>query len=579
MILVCKHLIMTETRAIVCRPIWVGISIGLLCVAYFYLLDRALFSSVSFSPIFRDLLKPDAATAWVALAASVLAALWKKPEPILWLVQMLGRNVYWVILTSVVIIAIAAAQIYHNYPLSMDEYAAVFQAKILASGHISARLPSSYVDWMVVPGFNGEFLLASRQTGRVVSEYWPGFALLLAPFEFLGVSWLCNALLGGLALYLIHWITREITRDDRAAGWALLFAIASGVFVADAISYYSMQAHLTANLLFVALLLRPTAVRALCAGLVGSIALILHNPLPHALFAAPWLIALAADRQQRRLLLYLTAGYLPGLAIGVFWLLVRWQIGAGQTPFNPSVLISGVFTWPNAALLNARAASLTKMWLWAAPCLFVFAFVGFARNRHNLYVRLLTASAVLTFVGYLFVVFDQGHGWGYRYMHSAWGVIPILAASALSDRSEMMPRLSSFAGASAILGLLIVVPLQMAQIEGFVARHLAQIGTPRRPGNNVFFIRPRGGFYVADMVQIDPYLREVDLILVSRGTELDTKMIAANWPGAIRIASEPAYDQWYLGSEDRRRPTLDNNIKQFVFVSQTTPTPPNVADR
>ena len=72
--------------------------------------------------------------------------------------------------------------------------------------------------------------------------------------NFFKVPWLCNASLSGLALVLIHRITQEITGDRRAAGWAQLFTVASGAFAADALSYYSMQAHLTANLLFVALL-------------------------------------------------------------------------------------------------------------------------------------------------------------------------------------------------------------------------------------------------------------------------------------------------------------------------------------
>jgi len=28
---------------------------------------------------------------------------------------------------------------------------------------------------------------------QAIEYYWPGFALLLAPFEFLKVPWLCNA--------------------------------------------------------------------------------------------------------------------------------------------------------------------------------------------------------------------------------------------------------------------------------------------------------------------------------------------------------------------------------------------------
>ena len=69
--------------------------------------------------------------------------------------------------------------------------------------------------------------------------------------------------------------------------------------------YYSMQAHLTANLLFVWLLLKPTPYRAFGAGVVGSLALVLHNPFPHMLFAAPWIIAFARSKDQRRTFLRL----------------------------------------------------------------------------------------------------------------------------------------------------------------------------------------------------------------------------------------------------------------------------------
>ncbi len=85
----------------------------------------------------------------------------------------------------------------------MDEYAAVFQAKTFAAGRLTAQLPPSVVDWLIPPGFNGAFLIASRTTGHAMEGYWPGFSLLLAPFEFLGIPWLCNALLAGLAIYLI----------------------------------------------------------------------------------------------------------------------------------------------------------------------------------------------------------------------------------------------------------------------------------------------------------------------------------------------------------------------------------------
>ncbi len=284
------------------RVILLSILCSVLCLAYFYMLDRTFFSSRYFSPIFQLLLTGyDAQVAWLMVAVCLLGRS----------VESAGRSIEiggfsrrppdrirrWQASVPVVLGAIFVC---HEYPLCMDEYAAVFQSKIFASGHLFAELPPSAVKWLIFPGFNGSFLVASQETGRAVEGYWPGYALLLAPFEFLNMPWLCNALLAGLAIYLIYRITLDITGDRRAAGWAMLFGIASGAFWANAISLYSMQAHLTANLLFAWLLLQPTRGRCFAAGVVGSFALILHNPFPHALFALPWIVALVLRADTRR---------------------------------------------------------------------------------------------------------------------------------------------------------------------------------------------------------------------------------------------------------------------------------------
>jgi hypothetical protein len=552
---------------------WLAILLSAMCLGYFYAHDSFQFSSAHFSPIFRLLLGVyDSRTAWLALTICVLAAFWNRPGPVLRLVDCFGSHPYFVALASMAMMGLGAILIYHDCPLSMDEYAAVFQAKIFASGRLVAQVPRSLVDWLVVSGFNGSFLVASPESGRAIEHYWPGFAALLAPFEFLNVPWLCNPTLAGLAIVLIYRITLEITGDRRAAGWALLYTVASGGFVANALSYYSMQAHLTANLLFAALLLKPTNYRALGAGLVGSMALILHNPVPHALFAIPWFITMTLEREQRRFLLPLILGYLPGAALGLGWLLWRADIGSGaHGAAAMQGLTDGVFVWPDAALLNMRAAALAKMWLWTLPCLFVFALVGRRRLGDNRSARLLTQSAVLTFAGYLFVRFDQGHGWGFRYFQSAWGAVPILAGCAMTNRSDAQRRLVSFAGAAAILNLMLVIPFQMHQISQFIAQQLAQLPPPQRPGNNVYFIHPLGGFYVADMVQFDPQLRDQDLRLVSHGAELDAELIRQNWPTATKITSRRAADQWYLGAQDQRVALPGENDQRHFVVAFDRP--------
>jgi hypothetical protein len=279
-------------------------------------------------------------------------------------------------------------------------------------------------------------------------------------------------------------------------------------------------------------------------------------------------VALAFQSDRRRHLAPLIVGYLPGVALGIGWLLYRSEIGLSSPDLAAANgAAAGVFVWPNEVLLNTRVAALVKMCVWAMPSLFVLALFGGILRRADPRVRLLASSAALTFVAYLFVRFDQGHGWGYRYFHSAWGVVPILAGCAMADRPQIEGRLISFAGASAILSLLLLIPFQMRQIDQFIAQHLAQLAPPRRPGNNVYFIHPLGGSYLADMIQFDPLLRTQDLLLVSHGAVLDMQMIQRNWPGAVKVSGGPVADQWYLGAEDLRRLIPGSNSeRQFVVA-------------
>jgi hypothetical protein len=563
-----------------------GALLTTIVLAYFYAVEHSLFSTRRMTPIFQHLLTIyDSKTAWLTLGVCIAAAYWKYPMPILKIVDFVGLRVITVVTATVALLGLGAIFIYHNNAFSMDEYAAVFQAKVFAAGRLTAQLPPSVIDWLIPPGFNGAFLVASRSTGQAVEAYWPGFSLILAPFEFLGIPWLCNSVLAGIAILLVHRITLEITDDRRAAGWAVLFTLASGVFAAYAISFYSMQAHLTANLLFAWLLLRPTPYRAFGAGFVGSLALVLHNPFPHVLFAVPWIIAIGRSREQRRCFFALILGYLPlSILMGAGWLHLREIVTSGNSGFHIlGDTISSVFRLPDQAMLNMRVAETVKMWIWAVPCLFLLAALGRLRCGDDWRVRLLTQSAALTFVGYFFVVFDQGHGWGYRYFHSAWGAVPILAACAMTARPGLDERLAAFAGAAALLNLLLVVPVQLMQMDGVITRHSAQLPLPRRPGNNVYFVRD-GGFYLADLVQSDPLLRADDLFLFSAGPVLDAELRRQNWPTAVLVGQAPGVEEWNLGPQDQRQLSKDlPGIKRFIFsysdqasaagVSDTRPRP------
>jgi hypothetical protein len=364
-----------------------------------------------------------------------------------------GDHLCIIIVTAGALLAVGTLVVYHNHPLSMDEYAAYFQSRAFAAGRLAGRFPVQLLDWLIPPGFQDHFLNVSRVTGRVAEAYWPGFALLLTPFMWAGVPWLCNPILSALTLLVIYRLAMELFDDRGAAGFALLLTIASPVFFANGISYYSMPAHLLANSVFALLLVRPTPLRAAVAGVVGSLALVMHNPVPHMLFAAPWLAWVATRQGGLRLLASLVAGYLPLCALlGIGWFLFSGDLlGEGLGPavlFAPSHRLHrmiDIFSLPDNKVLLARLVGIAKIWVWGVPGMMILAAVGAIRWRQDPLCRLFTASALLTVFGYFLVPVDQGHGWGYRYFHSAWMALPLLATAAIF-RPVRSPSRGHFSG-------------------------------------------------------------------------------------------------------------------------------------
>ncbi len=449
------------------------------------------------------------------------------------------------------LLAAGSLLVYQNHPLAMDEYAPVFQAKIFAEGEIYGRFPVPLIERLIPPLFlNQRFINASLTSGKVISTYSPGFALLLTPLTLLGATWLLNPLLGAGALLLIAHLARRLIDAPLAPGWAMLFALASPAFTINAFSYYSSTAHLFLNLLFVALLLEHSIPRAFAAGAAGSLALTLHNPVPHALFALPWLVWLVFQRRWQSLGA-LAVGYLPlSLLLGFGWVKVRASIaaenalgaaetsapvisaaGGGAVPFISEIRsFFGVLHLPSLDFLGLRYLATLELFLWAVPGLPILAMIGLYVLRRKTPVLLLGASAVVTFVFYLFVYFDQGHGWGYRYFHSAWGVLPLLGAAALSVESSR--RWRRLVGTVALLSLLAGTALRCAQVHSFIDRHLDQVA--KVPGDvpQVRFLNVGTGYYTNDLIQNDPFLRTMPWTFVSFGRARDARMMRQAFRGS-----------------------------------------------
>jgi len=315
----------------------------------------------------------------------------------------------------------------------------------------------------------------------------------------------------------------------------MLLLLASPAFSGMALGYFSMTAHLFFNLLYVWVLLQR---RLFLAGVVGSFALVLHNPWPHFLFALPW-IAWIAWHDGRRALLRLMAGYAPlTLAIGGgWWLLMRKIQGelwfapqAGDLLFYWQLQLTRVFTLPEGATLAKRTAELVKLWLWTVPGLPALMVAGWWLTRRQAPSRLLGLSFAVMLAGYLFVWFDQGYGWGVRYLHPALAALPILGAAAIvTVQSEALRR---YAAAAAFLSLALATPFRWAQIESFMGDHLARRPPFEKDVRQIVFVTPDYPYYTQDFVQNDPFLRAPVIFMLSRGPAADEKLLRERFPGA-----------------------------------------------
>lgn len=517
-----------------------------------------------FSPIFWYLLKTfDVEGNLIFFLLVPLAFLLRGNTIALNALEQAGRHPWRMAAIAFPLLCLGSIHVYHDHPLSLDEYSVLLQAKVFAEGRLSGLFPPELLDRLIPRGFQGMFISVSRDTGAVATSYWPGFSLLLAPFAWLGVPWMANPLIGALSIPAVHRLAREVSGSEQAGAWAAWFALASPAVIASSISYYTMQSHFLFNVLFAILLLRPTVPRAFLAGLLGSFALTLHQPLPHFLFALPFIGWLAFRGGSWRILAALLLSYLPlWLLIGIGWRLhlsslastvAAAAVSDGQPPRGAlELLLAHVlssFSIVNLELVEVRAAWLTKIWTWAGAGLVVLAAIGYRREREQTSVRLLGAALVLTFVGYCFVPVDQGHGWGFRYIHSAWFVLPVLAALALTGmREDGVAQLRAMAGWCVLLSLIVVNGFRMNQVEEFMGQHLQRVPplatAPSKDRPELVLVNLGYGFYPADLVQNDPFLRSPRVIMVQGQPRQDAAMLSRWYPDYEKVRSGQWGEHW-----------------------------------
>ena len=436
-------------------------------------------------------------------------------------------------LVAVLIFAIALwtwFRVHHAVLLTMDEFTTDFQARILARGQFRAMLPSEWQPY--IDAMSPVFTAYEGQNGGWLSQYLPGYALMKMPFLLMGLGVVLNPLLAALSVVLIAAIARRLWPAEGLRPWiAILFLVTSSEFLMTSGTGYSMPAHLTLNLLWVWLYQRGDVRSWALALVVGVLALGLHNPIPHALFVAPFMLRLLRDRRWKRL----AAAAVVYAAGGAMWMAWLRMANPFARAGGPGLLT--MFALPNAIGVWLQTVNLSLLLTWHAPLFGVLAFIAIVRARRlDPLLADLSLGVLFTLGFYFFFPLTQGHGWGYRYAYQVLGSLALLAAAGTpwliatcgARRAELLLAVSF------VVALVVQVPLRFAQGERFIRPYAAAYRHVLGQRADVVVVHGDSIWYGRDLVRNDPFLHGQPVVMQARFlTPSMRAAIVAAHPGRV----------------------------------------------
>ena len=405
--------------------------------------------------------------------------------------------------------------VYRSYGLSLDEFMADFDARIIATGRLLASVAP---DWRAyVPALQPIFRLEVADNAYWISSYLPMNAAIRAPFVLLGEPALQGVVLAAISLLALFGVARRLwpERPDAAVVGVVLLACSSQ-FLITAMTPYAMTAHLALNTIWLWLFLRDSRAGHVMAGGVAFVACGLHQVVFHPLFAAPFVLSLALARRWT-----LTAYYTGVYAVaGLFWILY-WSLvlRAAHAPMAEAA-DGGVLQFVHrvAYMVDLNAGSFVQLGLnvlrfvaWQSPLLIPLAAVGLTAGREgNRTIVALAGGIALTLTAVLVLMPFQGHGWGYRYLHGLLGSFSLIAAQGwiyVTDRGVQESRKAAGAlVASVLVSVLVLLPWRLVQVDALVKPYATAHEAIDHADADVVIVDPTDIWYGEDLARNDPLL-------------------------------------------------------------------------
>jgi hypothetical protein len=405
--------------------------------------------------------------------------------------------------------------VYQNFDLCIDEYLNDFEVRILNQHHLVATMPEGWRDYqnaLKVPYEN-----YNLDKGCWASGFLPGFAGLDYVFTEVDLSWALSPTLAALSILLLASLARRTFSDHPtlAANLAVLLLALSPQFLAMAMTKFAWTAHLCGSLLWVWLFIHPNRLLFLLTPILGALLIGLHQPHVHPLVAAPFVLRLLYTRQWKNFS-WFVFWYLVG-AWGWYqvFVLLRPTVFASGSDLNNFLPAAAFSLIPVLLSLIFATFHAVTLLAWATPVLVPFlGMFLFTWKKQPPLVQDGFLAVCLTFFFYLFFPHPQGHGWGFRYLHSAYGLLALAATGGAWTlcREGWNSQVSKALVASVAFSLLVQIPYRIHEIRTMV-RPLAltwnYIST--RPCDFVI-IKTSDFWYSWDLIRNDPWLKQKPLI-------------------------------------------------------------------
>jgi hypothetical protein len=329
--------------------------------------------------------------------------------------------------------------------------------------------------------------------------------------------------------------------DSRSAPViAALLVATSSQTLAAAMTSYAMAPHLFFNLLWLRLFLLDKWWAHVAAAFCGVLTASLHQVHPHLFFAAPFFLLLLRPFRPGVLLWY-GAVYVAGHLAIIGW--DRMAMGdtlavthAGQLTFEQFLQRVGRLAQiPSLIDWATIGAHIVRLFAWQSLALAPLLLFAVYWRAWPPLLMLMAASIVTSLLPYPFLLPEQGHGWGYRYLHGLLGCLALIGTAGwiqmerLHGRAFRQPVMLCFAATLAI-----VIPARAFLIERTITPWLAATEAALAMPADVVIVDRIGIFNGLGIPRNGPYAAERPVVMMMNDLSADQiRRLCANYRVAV----------------------------------------------